>query len=330
MLRLVECAIVAATLSRGRLWQVLGRSVHEGDSDGRRGGHDSQHRRQPTLLHPCVPAPGMAGGGFSRRLAYSATMTDDAQLDLSRFSLAGKVAVITGASKNIGAAIARGFAEAGADLLLVARGQEALEAHAGNLRAETGRRVETFVADVGDPGAATASVEFASRSLPPVDIRVNNAFSAGSSQTPILELDDSVWGEVLAVNLLAPYRLCKGFGPSMAERGGCSIINVVSGSGFLPTPDLGAYGVSKAALWMMTRYLAVEAAPGIRVNAICPGVTSPDGEPLHDAHHQLLPLVPMKRLGRADEMVGAAIYLASDAASYTTGEIIFANGGRPW
>jgi NAD(P)-dependent dehydrogenase (short-subunit alcohol dehydrogenase family) len=273
---------------------------------------------------------------LAHRLAYSATMTPDANpgpaagIDLTRFSLAGKVAVITGASKNIGAAIARGFALAGADLLLVARGRPALEAHAHALRAETGRRVETFATDVSEPGAAAAIVQFADRSLPPVDILVNNAFSAGSSQAPILDMDDAVWDEVLAANLLAPYRLCKGFGASMAARGGCSIINVVSGSGFLPTPDLGAYGVSKAALWMMTRYLAVEAAPDIRVNAICPGITSPDGEPLHVAHHQLLPLVPMKRLGRAEEMVGAAIYLASDAASYTTGEIIFANGGRPW
>jgi NAD(P)-dependent dehydrogenase (short-subunit alcohol dehydrogenase family) len=116
----------------------------------------------------------------------------------------------------------------------------------------------------------------------------------------------------------------------MAQRDGGSIINVVSGSGFQPSPNLGAYGVSKAALWMMTRYLAAEAAPAIRVNALCPGITSPDGQPEHLAHRQLLPLVPMRRLGRADEMVGAAIYLASDAASYTTGEILFVNGGRPW
>lgn len=262
--------------------------------------------------------------------AEAQSRPDPRRVDLTRFSLEGKAAVITGASKNIGAAIARGFAHAGADLLLVARGREALESHARALRAETGRQVVTFVADVGEPGAATAIVECAGRILGPVDILVNNAFSAGSAQAPILETDDAVWDEVLAVNVLAPYRLAKGFGVSMAERGGCSIINVLSGSGFLPSPNLGAYGVSKAALWMMTRYLAVEAAPHIRVNALCPGITSPDGRPLHTAHHQLLPLVPMKRLGRAEEMVGAAIYLASEAASYTTGEVIFANGGRPW
>lgn len=247
-----------------------------------------------------------------------------------RFSLAGKTAVITGATKNIGGAIAKGFAEAGADLLLVARGAEALADYAAFLRRETGQHVETFVADVADPASAADIVKHADRTLPAVDILVNNAFSAGSSQAPLLDMADSVWGEVLETNLLAPYRLCKGFGASMRHRPGSSIINVVSGSGFLPSPNLGAYGISKAALWMLTRYLAVEAAPTIRVNALCPGITSPDGEPAHEAHHDLLPLVPMKRLARPEEMVGAAIYLASDAASYTTGEVIFVNGGRPW
>lgn len=196
------------------------------------------------------------------------------------------------------------------------------------MRAETGRVIETFVADVSDPEAAGDIVRFATDRLPPADILVNNAYSSGPFEL-LLDLDDSVWDDVLATNLRAPHRLCKAFAPGMNERGG-SVINVVSGSGFQPNRGIGAYGVSKAALWMLTRYLAAEAAPRIRVNALCPGITSPDGRPLNQAHHQLLPLVPMGRLGRADEMVGAAIYLASDASSYTTGEIIFVNGGRPW
>jgi NAD(P)-dependent dehydrogenase (short-subunit alcohol dehydrogenase family) len=251
-------------------------------------------------------------------------------VDLSRFSLEGKTAVLTGASKNIGAAIALGFAQAGAELLLIARGAELLEAVAQDVRDRTGQRVETLAADVSRPATAQEIVDFALGAFDHVDVLVNNAFSPGSSQTPILEMNDEVWGEVMETNLLAPFRLSRGFAPSMNATGNASIINVVSGSGFLPSPNLGAYGVSKAALWMMTRYLAVETAPNIRVNALCPGITSPDGQAHHDIFRQLLPLVPMKRLARPDEMVGAAIYLASDSASYTTGEIIFANGGRPW
>jgi NAD(P)-dependent dehydrogenase (short-subunit alcohol dehydrogenase family) len=250
--------------------------------------------------------------------------------DLSRFSLAGRTAVITGASTNIGAAIALGFAQAGADLLLVARGAQLLESVADDVRRRTGRRVESISADISDPDAATTIVDFAARTLGRVDILVNNAFSAGSNQAPLLDMDLDVWDEVLQANLLAPLRLCQGFAPGMMHSPNASIINVVSGSGFLPSPNMGAYGVSKAALWMLTRYLAAEAAPAIRVNALCPGITTPDGEASHEIFRQLLPLVPMGRLGRPEEMVGAAIYLASDSASYATGEIIFVNGGRPW
>lgn len=246
----------------------------------------------------------------------------------SRFSLEGKTAVITGASRNIGAAISRGFAEEGADLLLVARDPGPLEAHAEALRRETGVRVESLSADITTPEAVDAILRRASESLPPVDILVNNAMTG--TQGPSIGITDADWDDALGVNLLGPYRLCKAFASGMLNRGGASIINVVSGSGFLPSPGLTAYGVSKAALWMLTRCLAAEWAPRIRVNALCPGITTTDGVPLHPAQEQLLPLVPMRRLGRADEMVGAAVYLASDAASYTTGEVIFVNGGRPW
>jgi NAD(P)-dependent dehydrogenase (short-subunit alcohol dehydrogenase family) len=258
------------------------------------------------------------------------SLSEPARPDLSRFSLEGKTAVITGASKNIGAALALGFAQAGADLLVIARGGELLETVATDVRLQTGRRVETLVADVSQPDAARRIVDFARRTVGKVDVLVNNAFSAGPAQVPVLEMEDTGWHEVLETNLLGPFRLSRGFAPSMSEVGNSCIINLVSGSGFLPTPNMGAYGVSKAALWMMTRYLAVEAAPHIRVNALCPGIVSPDGEANHEIFRQLLPLVPMHRLGRPDEIVGAAIYLASDAASYTTGEIIFVNGGRPW
>lgn len=245
------------------------------------------------------------------------------------FSLSDRVAVVTGASRNIGAALSRAFAEAGADLLMVARTAGPLQAVASGISADTGRRVETLVLDVAEPGAALAVADHAQRCLPAIDILVNNAYSVGAV-APVLETPDDAWERAFAVNVMAPMHLCQALAPSMRQRHGGSIINVLSGSGFLPTPSLGCYGASKAALWMLTRSLAVELAPDIRVNAICPGVVSEDGRPRSDAQRSLLPDVPMRRVARPQEIVGAAIYLASSMASYTTGEVIFANGGRPW
>jgi NAD(P)-dependent dehydrogenase (short-subunit alcohol dehydrogenase family) len=120
------------------------------------------------------------------------------------------------------------------------------------------------------------------------------------------------------------------FGPGMRERGSGTIINLVSGSGLLPTKGLLPYGATKAALWMMTRYLASELAPVIRVNALCPGIVVPDGAVPDPSADSVLPLIPMGRPGSPTEMIGAAIYLASDASSYTTGSLLVCNGGRPW
>jgi NAD(P)-dependent dehydrogenase (short-subunit alcohol dehydrogenase family) len=251
--------------------------------------------------------------------------------DLSLFSLAGRTAVITGASRNIGAAMAMGFAAAGADLVMVARDPVRLAAHADAVRERTGRQVVEVALDVTVPEAAE-TIEAAAAKLPgTVDILVNNAFANGSVLAPVVDTPESVWQEVLTTNLLAPVRLSSRFAAALAQSGHGAIINVVSGSGLLPTPNAGAYGASKAALWMATRSLAAELAPAVRVNALCPGLTTPDGQPLdHAAHQHLLPLVPFRRPARAEEIVGAAVYLASDAASYTTGELLIVNGGRPW
>lgn len=239
--------------------------------------------------------------------------------------------MITGASRNIGAAVSLGFAAAGADVVLVARDGDRLAAHAALVRERTGRRVVEVAVDVTAPEAVEV-IEAAAQRLPgAVDILVNNAFAGGSDDTPVVQASESSWREVLETNLLAPVRLCARFAAGLAASGRGSIINVVSGSGLLPTPGSGPYGASKAALWMTTRSLAVELAPAVRVNALCPGLTTPDGRPIdHPAHKYLVPLIPMRRLARAEELVGAAIYLASDAASYTTGELLIVNGGRPW
>ena len=258
-------------------------------------------------------------------------MTQSNEPDLSRFSLAGRTAVITGASRNIGAAVSLGFAQAGADLVLVARDPTRLAEHGARIRERTGRQVVEVAVDITSPDAPE-TIETAAQRLPgSVDILVNNAYAGGADDTPVVHASESAWREVLETNLLAPVRLCARFAPVLATSGRGAIINVVSGSGLLPTPGSGPYGASKAALWMTTRSLAVELAPAVRVNALCPGLTTPQGQPIeHPAHKHLAPLIPLRRLASPEELVGAAIYLASDAASYTTGEILIVNGGRPW
>jgi NAD(P)-dependent dehydrogenase (short-subunit alcohol dehydrogenase family) len=217
---------------------------------------------------------------------------------MAGFNLEGKVVVVTGASKNIGAAMADAFAAAGSNLVLVAGGAQDLQRTAERIQAEHGAQVETVCADVTAPEVPEHIVGTACGAFGGIDVLINNAYSPGSSRAPILSMQDSVWDEVLAANLIAPYRLIRACAPSMLDRPGANVINVVCGSGFLPTPGGGAYGVSKAALWMLTRYLAAEAAPRIRVNALCPGAVTPTGEPTHEIFRQLLPLVPMGRLGR--------------------------------
>lgn len=257
-------------------------------------------------------------------------MTDANLTPAPSFRLDGKTALITGASKNIGFAIAVAFAQAGADLLLVARGERQLDQAAQRIHVGTGSHVETVVADISSIDGFDKVVAKVS-TLPSIDILVNNAHTVGSSpDTSLFEVQDSVWDEVLSTNLLGPFRLCREFGRRMLNEAGGSIINIVSGSGLLPAARLGPYGASKAALWMMTRYLAIEGAPSVRVNAICPGLVSEDGEPRNESHRSIIKDVPMGRVATPDEVAGAALYLASPAASYTTGEILIVNGGRAW
>lgn len=258
--------------------------------------------------------------------------------------LDGQAAVVTGASANIGAAIAASFARAGADVVIAARGVEALERTAAAIRAAApGRRVEVVVADVTRPEDADRLVGHALDAFGRLDVLVNNAYSAGLAEgRDVLEVSDATWDEVLEANLRAPLRLIRGAARAMLDGGRPgNIINVISGSGLLPNsapghrpaPTMAPYGVSKAALWMLTRYLAAELAPQVRVNALCPGLVSETGGLRDEEPYERLlraGAVPMNRIGRPEEIAGAAVYLASPAASYTTGEMLVCNGGRHW
>jgi NAD(P)-dependent dehydrogenase (short-subunit alcohol dehydrogenase family) len=258
------------------------------------------------------------------------------------FRLDGQVALVTGASKNIGAAIAASFAQAGADVLLVARGEERLTATAEAIRLQAPeRRIEIALADVGDRASVDGLVEEARSMFGRVDTLVNNAFSHGLDEgLDVLDVPDATWERVLETNLIAPLRLTRAFARDMLASGrGGNVINLISGSGLLPNsapghlpaPTMAPYGVSKGALWTLTRYLAAELAPLVRVNALCPGLTSEGGGMRDEEPYERLirsGAVPLGRIGRPDEIAGAAVYLASPAASYTTGEILVCNGGR--
>lgn len=208
-------------------------------------------------------------------------------IDGGAFRLDGQVALITGASRNIGAAIAGSFANLGADVLITARGGGELDATAAAIRAAApDRRIETFAGDVGKTGDVEQLAAEVLERFGRVDILVNNAYSTGLQDgVNVLGVTDAVWQGVLESNLLGPVRLTRALAPAMLAGDGGTIINLISGSGFLPnsapghlpTPTMAPYGVSKAALWMLTRYLAAELAPRIRVNALCPGLTSEGG-----------------------------------------------------
>jgi NAD(P)-dependent dehydrogenase (short-subunit alcohol dehydrogenase family) len=263
----------------------------------------------------------------------------------SAFRLDGKTAVVTGASRNIGAAIAGSFAGAGANVVLVARGDEQLNRTVAQIgRATELTRVHGVAGDVAREDVRHRICDESVAVFGGVDILVNNAHDAGLERPmTVLGADAETWRRVFDVNLFAALSLTRQLAPGMVQSGrGGAVINVVSGAGlvpgsgqgYLPQPTMAPYGVTKAALWMLTRYLAAELAPHVRVNALCPGLTTEGGTvPDNDDERGLswrLAGVPMGRVAHPSEIAGGAVYLASDAASYTTGEILICNGGRLW
>jgi NAD(P)-dependent dehydrogenase (short-subunit alcohol dehydrogenase family) len=201
------------------------------------------------------------------------------------------------------------------------------------------------VADVGVKEDVESLLDFAHRKFDQVDCLVNNAAHT-SMDTPIFELEDEHWERAFACNILAPWRLARGVGAHMLAGRGGSVINVLSGSGFQPVRTNTTYGSTKSGLWMLTRYLAIECAPKIRANALVPGLVRSEEEDsdyyLSDerlgeiptagksARTEIVRSIAMGRTGYPSEISPAAVYLASDAASYTTGALLFVNGGRPW
>jgi len=242
------------------------------------------------------------------------------------FRLDGQVALVTGATKNIGRAIAGTFAAAGASLVLTARTASDLEARCAELRAR-GTRVHPVVGDVASDDDVRRTVAAAQATFGRIDVLVNNAYSAGRARPFALDVPDEDWDSCWRANVLGPYRLMQLAGRLMIDNGGGSIINILSISAFRHDPGMTAYAATKAALWSLTRYIATEAAPAVRVNAISPGPITDDGLPRSKGMERNLPLIPMARGGLPGEIATVALFLASPASSYVTGQVVGVDGG---
>lgn len=247
-----------------------------------------------------------------------------------RIDLAGKTALVTGASRGIGQAIALGFADAGADVAISARTVDALEKLREDIEA-MGRRCLVVPADVTDRTAVIQMVDAALTALGRLDVVVNNA-GGTAFMVPFTDLRFVGWEKVMRLNVDSVLHVCQAVGPHMIERGAGSIINVASVAALGGTPTLVPYGASKAAVVSLTRSLAMEwGYAGVRVNALCPGWTATElnrhlwEDP--SASAALTSGVPMGRWARAAEMVGPAVFLASDAASFVSGQTLVVDGG---
>ena len=247
------------------------------------------------------------------------------------FDLSGKVALITGASRGIGEAIALAYSQAGAKVVLASRKQADLDRVAEKIR-QAGGDVLAMAAHTGDMAAISTVVEKARAEYGGIDVVVNNA-ATNPHFGPILTAEDSQWDKILDVNVKGYFRVVKACADSMQARGGGKVINMSSVAGLEPQPMMGVYSVSKAAVLMLTKVLAAELAPyNIQVNAIAPGFVKTrfsaalwQNPQINEA---ILKRVPQKRMAEPGEIVGLAVYLASPASSFVTGSVFSIDGGQ--
>lgn len=246
------------------------------------------------------------------------------------FDLTGKVALVTGGSKGLGAAMAEGLASAGADLFLTSRHQDEVDATAQQIAKDHGRRVIGHEADVSDADQVNAMVARCLKEFGKIDILINNA--GINIRGPIDELTFEQFQQVQNVNVNGVWLTTRAVVPHMKQQKYGRIIILASTLGVVGLADRTPYATSKGATVMMTKALGLELAPfGITCNAICPGpFLTPMNVPIADQENTkkfIVGAVALNRWGRMEEIQGAAIYLSSDASSYTTGSLLMVDGG---
>lgn len=248
----------------------------------------------------------------------------------ARYSLEGRTALVTGATRGIGLAIARAYAAAGARVLVNSRKADAVERTVAHIRADGGV-AEALTGNVSRPLELDAVVGEALTRYDGPDILVNNA-AANPVYGPFTDVSSEAFDKIIAVNLKAPFELARRFAPKMIERRRGAIINISSIGGLAPEPGLGIYSVSKAAIISLTKVMAIELGPhGIRANAICPGFIRTDfsatlwqNEEIVD---DVLSRTPMKRLGEPNDVAHTALFLAADESAFCTGGVFVVDGG---
>jgi len=248
----------------------------------------------------------------------------------SLFDLSGRVALVTGASRGIGSAIADILAEHGAQVVLSSRKQADLDAEADRINAQHAERATAIAAHAGRPEELERLVQQVMERFSRIDILVNNA-ATNPYFGPVLGAEPAAWDKTFEVNLRGVFLLTRlVYQASMEEHGG-AIVNVASIGGIRPGLGLGIYNITKAGVIMLTRQLGRELGPKVRVNAVAPGLIKTRFAEALWGNQQILDRVlaqnPMGRIGMPSEVAAAVLFLASDAASYVNGEVLVVDGG---